>query len=59
MGLSVGDETTLVELGVIALGVVVTWLVYRRSAPEDAAAGPGTIEASGPETPREDRSAIE
>ena len=30
MTLSVDDQVTLVELGVILLGIVITWAIYRR-----------------------------
>jgi len=34
MNLSVDDEVSLAEAAVTALGVLVTWLVYRRRASE-------------------------
>jgi hypothetical protein len=60
MTLSVDDEITLVELTVIAFGIAVTWLIYRRD--EDETGPPlGTSPSEGQEarTPPEVRSTTE
>lgn len=45
MTLSADDEVTLVELGVVAIGVVITWLVYRRGPDGTVRSTPGRTEA--------------
>jgi hypothetical protein len=43
MMLSADDEVTLVELGVIVLGIALTWALYRHAerAAEPTGSGPG------------------